>query len=111
MLVNRTKGRVVTPRVEVAGSLFRRGTGLMFRKSYDGALVFPGTGNATFHGFFCFFPILLLCLDEHNRVIEKKVLEPWKTARVDCATVIELDARKEWDVNVGDELSWDAGGA
>ncbi|HIP74416.1 MAG TPA: DUF192 domain-containing protein [Euryarchaeota archaeon] len=109
MLVNRTKGRVITPKVDVADSLLRRGIGLMFRKSYDGALVFPKTGNATFHGFFCFFPILLLCLDENNRVIDKKILKPWRTVKVGCATVVELDARKKWEVNIGDELSWDAG--
>ncbi|HID09151.1 TPA: hypothetical protein EYP13_02885 [Candidatus Micrarchaeota archaeon] len=109
VLVNLTTGKILAERVEIADNPLRRGIGLMFRKSYDGALVFPDVGNATFHGFFCFFPILLLCLDGDGRVTSKKILEPWRVVRVNCSTVVELDARKKWNVNVGDELIWDVG--
>ena len=106
MLVNRTTGEVITKEVDVADNPLKRGLGLMFKRSYDGALIFPEVGKTTFHGFFCFFPILLLCLDEWGKVREKILLKPWRTVRVDCATVVELDARKKWRVRLGDELSW-----
>lgn len=108
MLVNRSNGEVLTTHVEVADNVFKRGLGLMFKGSYEGALVFPKVRDASFHGFFCFFPILLLCLDKENRVAHKKVLKPWSLLRLRCETVIELDARREWKVNEGDELSWNA---
>ncbi len=105
MLYNRSRGVVIAKRVHVARGLWR-GIGLMFRHSFDGALVFENVGRTTFHGFFCFFPILLLCL-RGGRVVEKKVLRPWGVVRVNCDTVIELDARKDWPVDVGEEVSWD----
>lgn len=109
MLVNRTKNKILTERVDVAHDFFSRAWGLMFRKKYDGAMVFPHVGKTSFHGFFCFFPILLVCLDEQNRVKEAKILKPWSVVSVNCETVIELDARKEWDIEKGDELVWDEG--
>lgn len=78
----------------------------MFKRSYDGALIFPNVGKTSFHGFFCFFPILIVCLDKQNKVKSMKVLKPWEIVPVNCTTVIELDARKKWDVKEGDELSW-----
>ncbi len=108
MLVNRRSGRILTEHVEIADSFLKRGIGLMFRRKFDGALVFPNVGKTSFHGFFCLFPILLLCLDEQNRVREIKILKPWSVVDVDCETVIELDARRNWDVKKGDELVWNA---
>jgi uncharacterized membrane protein (UPF0127 family) len=106
-MVNRTKGKTITERVDVANTFFSRAWGLMFRKEYDGAMVFPHVGRESFHGFFCFFPILLVCLDEQNRVKDIKLLKPWRLVPVNCETVIELDARKKWEIEKGDELSWD----
>lgn len=106
MLVNRTKNVPLTEHVEIADSFWKRAVGLMFKRNFRGALVFPGVGREAFHGFFCFFPILLVCLDKQNRVKEKKMLKPWAVVPVNCATVIELDARKEWAIDEGDELSW-----
>ena len=107
MLYNRTKGVPLTPHVFLANTFLSRALGLMFRTRFDGALIFPSVGRARFHGWFCFFPILLLCL-RGNVVVAKHVLKPWRTVLVDCDTVIELDARRKWDVDVGDELIWHA---
>ncbi len=108
MLYNRSRGIVIARRVRVARGLWR-GIGLMFRRSFDGALVFENVGKATFHGFFCFFPILLLCV-RGGLVVDKKVLRPWRVVRVDCDAVVELDARKRWPVEVGEEVSWNEAG-
>jgi len=106
VLVNRTNGATIVEHVEVADSFWKRATGLMFKTRYDGALVFPHVGREAFHGFFCFFPILIVCLDEQNRVKAIKTLQPWAIVPVDCETVIELDARTDWPIRIGDELVW-----
>ncbi len=106
VLVNRRNGAVIAEHVEIADNFWKRGIGLMFKKSFDGALIFPHVGKTSFHGFFCRFPILLVCLDESNRVTETKVLQPWGVEDVNCATVIELDARRSYDIKKGDELVW-----
>ena len=103
VLVNLTKGIVLSKRVQWARSFFRRAIGLMFRKNYDGALIFPIRGKTTFHGFFCRFPILLICLKD-NRVVCKKVLPPWGVEEVWGDTVIEMDARKHAPVDLGDTV-------
>jgi uncharacterized membrane protein (UPF0127 family) len=103
VLINLTKGKVLAERVEVASSFLKRATGLMFKKSYDGAMIFPIQGRTSFHGFFCNFPILLICL-RHHRVICKKILNPWSVVEAEGDTVIELDARREIPVDVGDEV-------
>ncbi len=103
MLVNLTKGEVISERVEYADTFLKRALGLMFRRSYDGALVFPLKGRTLFHGFFCLFPILLLCVRE-GRVVCKKTLKPWSVVSVEGDYVIELDARREPRVEVGDEV-------
>ena len=106
VLVNTRTGKPIVERVEVADTFWKRGIGLMFKKSFDGALVFPNVGTTSFHGFFCFFPILLVCLDGDNRVVELKRLDPWQVVPVNCKTVIELDARRKYDIKPGDELIW-----
>ena len=102
MLYNRTRGVVIARRVRLARGIWR-GIGLMFRRSFDGALVFENVGKSTFHGFFCFFPILLLCI-KNGRVEDMRILKPWSVVHVNHDHVIELDARKEWPVGVGDEV-------
>ncbi len=109
MLVNRRTGKPLAKNVEIADTFFKRAIGLMFRGSYDGALVFPRVGKTSFHGFFCFFPITLICLDAKNRVIDVKTLKPWSAVNVNCETVIEMDARNNPDVREGDELIWHEG--
>ena len=103
MLVNLTKGKVLSEHVQFARSFFQRALGLMFKKEFNGALIFPINGRTSFHGFFCNFPILLICL-KHHRVVCKKILKPWTVVEVDGDTVIEMDARKEVPVDVGDEV-------
>ncbi len=105
MLYNRTRGVVITKRVRFARGIWR-GIGLMLRRSFDGALIFENVGKSAFHGFFCFFPILLVCI-KGNTVVGIRVLRPWRVVHVDCDHVIELDARKNWPVSVGDEVIWD----
>ncbi len=107
MLVNKRTGKIVAERVEVAKTFWKRATGLMLKRKYDGALVFPNVGREAFHGFFCRFPILIVCLDQNNRVTDLKILNPWSVVAVNCRTAIELDARRAWDIKKGDELVWD----
>ena len=106
MLINLTKGVVVAKQVEVADSLLKRAIGLMFRSSFDGAMVFPIKGRTSFHGFFCRFPILLICV-KNSRVTCKKILKPWSMETVEGDYVIEMDARRDVPIDVGDEVKID----
>ena len=110
VLINLTKNTVISERVEIARNFFKRALGLMFLEKYDGALVFPLHGRASFHTFFCRFPILFLCVKE-GRVQCKKVVPPWRFLTLEGDYVVELDGRREYPVEVGDrvELSEDSG--
>ena len=103
VLINLTKGKVLTEKVEFADTFLKRAVGLMFRGSYDGALIFPLRGKTLFHGFFCFFPILLICV-KGRKVVCMKVLKPWSLTEVEGDYVIEMDARRDVPVDVGDEV-------
>ena len=100
---NLTKGLVIDLPVEWADTFLKRATGLMFKKKYDGAMIFPIKGEAHFHGFFCFFPILLVCVKD-RKVVCKKILHPWHVEKVRGDYVIEFDARRDIPLDVGDEV-------
>ncbi len=106
MFINLTKGKVISEHVEIADSFLKRAIGLMFRRGYDEALVFPLKGKTSFHGFFCFFPILLICIKD-NHVTCKKVLRPWSLETVEGDYVVEMDVRREISVDIGDEVKID----
>ncbi len=103
VLVNLSKGKVIRKEVSFARSFLQRAIGLMFRPSFEGALVFPLHGRTSFHSFFCRFPILLLCVKD-GVVTCKRVLPPWSLAEVEGDYVVELDARMGADVDVGDRV-------
>ena len=102
-LYNRTKGVTIAEKVEIADTFFKKLLGLMFRESYEGAMLFPVGGRSCFHTMFCRFPILFLCVKD-GRVACKKVVYPWRFACLEGDVVIELDARRGVEVDVGDEV-------
>ncbi len=83
---------------------FGRVLGLMFKKSFDGALIFEDVDGELFHTFFCRFPILFLFLDKEWTIREKTIVEPWKFVKSKHPIVVELDARKSWKFEVGEKL-------
>jgi uncharacterized membrane protein (UPF0127 family) len=59
---------------------FGKGTGLMFkfRNTENLLFEFRKPGRHAIHSFFVFFPFLALWLDEKNRVLERKIVFPFK---------------------------------
>ncbi len=96
---------MVREKVEVADTFSKRLLGLMGKREYEGALVFPLRGRSTFHTFFCRFPIAMIEV-ERNRVRRVRVVPPWRVVSVEGDHLIELDARGGGEVGEGDVLEW-----
>lgn len=67
-------------KIEVANTFFKQLKGLMFRRDFDGVMIFPFKKpvNYSFHTFFMFFPIDIYFF--YNDVVVEKYLnvKPWK---------------------------------
>jgi uncharacterized membrane protein (UPF0127 family) len=59
---------------------FSRGVGLMFRTRKTTPLLFDfqRDSRASITSYFVLFPFLALWLDKNNRVVEHKIIQPWK---------------------------------
>ena len=67
-------------KVVVAKSFFARAKGLMFKKDFDGVMVFVFSKpvNLSFHTFFMRFPIDIYFFLDKKLVYEKINVKPWK---------------------------------
>ena len=110
MIYNHTKRNIVCQEVETAFTFLARFKGLMFRKKLiaEGLLLAP---CSSVHMFFMRFPIDVVFIDKHYRVVGVELgLKPWglsqmhKTARY----ALELPAGKANNsgVSVGDVLEF-----
>jgi uncharacterized membrane protein (UPF0127 family) len=83
MLVNQTTGEVLAHQVRLCDTFWRRGRGLMFRRSLDPdeAYLFrwgrPSRTEATIHSLFCFFPFAVLWLDDDQTLVDCRLVRPW----------------------------------
>lgn len=98
-LINKTTGRVLANRVELADTFWRRFRGLMFRREFHRgqALLFnlKKPGRYGVHMFFVRFPIDLLYLNSNFSVIDMcQSLRPWRVHRpkVKANYIVELPA-------------------
>jgi uncharacterized membrane protein (UPF0127 family) len=97
------EGRVVAGRVEVAGSMWRRFVGLMFRSELP-----PGEGLAltpcnSIHMFFMRIPLDVVFLDREGRALRLyHGLRPWRVSRIvrGAHTAVELPAGTLRDAGV-----------
>lgn len=85
-LIDKTTGKVLANRVELADTFWRRFRGLMFRRGFPrgSAILFKLSkpGRYGIHMFFVRFPIDLLYLDSRFVVVElREGLKPWRTHR------------------------------
>jgi len=116
MLFNSTKRKNIIERVRIADSFFKRFRGLMLadRKKSNFALVFPleseSRMNASIHMMFMRFPIDVLWLDAHRKVVDKReALKPWAlnaSPKKPAKFIVELPEGKAEGTNVGDSLVW-----
>lgn len=98
-LIDKTTGKVIASRVELADTFWRRFRGLMFRSKLQrgSAMLFslPRPGRYSIHMFFVRFPIDLLYLDSRFVVVELRAgLKPWRVHRPKAIAnyLIELPA-------------------
>jgi len=85
-LIDKTTGKVIASKVELADTFWRRFRGLMFRRRFQGgsAMLFslPRPGRYGIHMFFVRFPIDLLYLDSRFVVVELRAgVRPWRVHR------------------------------
>ena len=84
MLVNRTTGKTLATRIRVCDTFWKRLRGLMFRRALDPdeAYVFAyrreSVTETAIHMLFAFFPISVLWLDAHKRVVDRVLAKPFR---------------------------------
>jgi len=91
---------------EVAETAIERARGLIGRRDYDGAMVFPRTRSV--HSVGMRFPLDVGFLDTDLVVIDIARLDPWRVVlpRRRARTVVESTAGsfERWGMQVGDRL-------
>lgn len=100
---------MMTSHLEIADSFLKRFIGLMGKKELDcnsGLLIVPCQGV---HTFFMHFPIDVVFLDKHNRVVYKiHNLKPYRLSPVikEAHKVLELPAGmiKQSNISINDQI-------
>lgn len=114
MVLTTGDGRIVSADVELADTYVKQVVGLMFRKSFSGALVFD-MGRETYDGIhmlFVGFPIDVIFLSPDKNIVDIKAdVKPWiGTAFPKCRFryAIELPAGTvdKAQLKTGDKLVW-----
>jgi uncharacterized membrane protein (UPF0127 family) len=119
MLINKSNEKVISREEEIAGTLWKRMRGLMFRKRIDKPLIFilprKTRFEASIHMFFVFFPIDLVYLDENWKVVDlREKIAPFTlnvTPIAPAKYFIELGAGsiKKFKIRIGNRILWKGG--
>ncbi len=113
MIRNLTTGTILAYRVENCDTFWRRGRGLMFRRTLaeDEALLFvygkESISATSIHMFFVFFDIGVIWLDAQRRVVDKTLARPFRPYYASSRPAryfIECHPRVLDFVGVGDQL-------
>ena len=104
----------ISSNIFIQNNLFKQGMGLTFRKKMnDFAMIFPFNKSVKIAVtmFFVFFPIDVIFLDEHNKVIElKENFKPFRNyySQQKMKTFIELPENtiKKYKIKLNDSVSW-----
>ncbi len=114
MSLTKNDGTVISATIEHADTFLKKAVGLMFRKSFDGALIFD-MGHSAYDGIhmlFVRFPIDVVFLDSDRTIIDIKTgLKPWTGSafpRSSFRYAIELPAGTAEKVSLaaGERLAW-----
>jgi len=67
-----------------AGTSLKRFFGLMFKKDFEGTMLFsfPKPSTVFIHSFFMRFTIDVMCFDDNGNLIKSFTLKPWRIAIV-----------------------------
>jgi uncharacterized membrane protein (UPF0127 family) len=86
VLINRTTGEALAPRVRLCDTFWKKLRGLMFRRTLDPEEVYvfvcrrESVAETTIHMLFVFFPISVVWLDAQRRVVDSVVAKPFRPA-------------------------------
>jgi len=114
-IVNHSSGQTVARRVVRCDTFWKRGRGLMLRRSLaeDEAYLFvegrESVAQAAIHMFFVFFPIAVLWLDRDRRVVDKALARPFRpyyAPRRPAQYYVEGHPCLLERVDIGDELDF-----
>jgi uncharacterized membrane protein (UPF0127 family) len=91
---------------QVADTFAQRARGLLGRRGYEGAMVFPDTRMV--HTLGMHFPIDVAFCDRDLKVVDTVTMRPWRLGRPRRGgrMVIEAEAGAfgRWDLTAGDQL-------
>lgn len=115
MIKNVTRNQVVASRVKWCTTFLTKGLGLMFHPPLreDEAYVFverqESRGLTTIHMLFVFFPIAVIWLDGHKRVVDKALARPfypYYAPRQPAQYYVECNPVVLDRVQIGDQLEF-----
>lgn len=105
MILNKTTKTVLSHQERVCTSMWSQARGLMFRKRQNLIMIFPEEKTISLHMFFVFYPIDILVLDKHRKIVEiKQNFKPftfWNSTKKG-KSVVELAFPNKY--RVGDKL-------
>ncbi|MBN2142197.1 DUF192 domain-containing protein [Candidatus Woesearchaeota archaeon] len=109
MIHNKTKGFTIIANQKIARNILRKGLGLMFRSRPDYCLIFPfkNSKKVALTMWFVFFPVDVLFLDEHKKVVDiKKDFRPFThyTPKNKASFILEFPAGVLGQTGLGDEI-------
>ena len=113
---NLTTGETVADRVVRCDTFWKRGRGLMFRRTLaeNEVYLFVERGESiartTIHMFFVFFPIAVVWLDREKRVVDKVLAQPFRpcyASQSPARYFVEGHPSLLEGVHVGDQLEFE----
>lgn len=96
MITNLSKHAIISQTELRANTIVSQALGLMFRTKHNLIMTFPQPRKISLHNFFVFYPLDILLLDEHKKIIEiKQNFQPFTfyTSTQNAKYVIELAER------------------
>jgi len=115
-MTNLTSSKVVAQQVVRCDTFWKRGRGLMFRRSLgeDEVYLFvegrESVAQTTIHMFFVFFPIAVVWLDREKRVVDKMLARPFRPYYKPCQAAqyfVEGHPSLLERVSIGDQVAFD----
>ncbi len=115
-VLNRSRPLARPLRVRLCATGWCRLRGLMFRVHLDPeeGLLFqwsrPGRWRTAIHMWGMRFPLTLVWVDAHHRVVDVRLGRPWRTVAVPrrpAQYVLELHASRLSEFHLGDHLVWE----
>ena len=114
MSLTKIDGTVISANIEHANTFLKKVLGLMFRKSFEGALIFDMGYNAYdgIHMLFVRMPIDVLFLDQDKNVVDVITnLKPWlgsafPRSRFRYAIELPAGTAEKAGIKAGERLAW-----